>query len=259
MDKDTILLLDQINQTFYQATAKSFDQSRQCAWSGWNQVLPIVHSLGLESVSVLDVGCGNGRFGEFLLQHHVALNYTGIDSNSELLRLAQLKLAQPKLAQQPLLSLSLRQLNLVKLLLDHQVQEQVSTKFNLIVGFGILHHIPSFQLRVKLITELGSLLQQNQSCLILTAWQFGRDARFANKTISPQSIGLDPEQLEPSDFLLDWQGDRQLARYCHYLDELEVKQVAQEIKSLQLSQEFLADGKTHDLNRYLVWTKKTKR
>ena len=46
---------------------------------------------------VLDLGCGNGRFAEFLAQNldqNIKIEYVGIDSSGELLELAQKHLSK---------------------------------------------------------------------------------------------------------------------------------------------------------------------
>src|SRR5690349_758474 len=86
MDEATIRRLNQINREFYRITADSFDQSRQHAWAGWEQLLEYLKP----PLSVLDVGCGNGRFGLFLAE---ALSgdilYLGVDSSPILLERAK--------------------------------------------------------------------------------------------------------------------------------------------------------------------------
>jgi tRNA (uracil-5-)-methyltransferase TRM9 len=249
MDKKIILQLDQLNQKFYQKTADSFDQTRQFAWQGWVKLLPAIKSLTNKKISVLDIGCGNGRFSEFLTENQINFTYTGVDNNQQLLDKAETKLKKTNNKY------SLQNLNLIKLLIDDQLAEQFEQKFDLIVAFGVLHHIPSFRLRIKLIEQLGLLSKDESSFLVLTAWQFGQDKRFDSKKIEPEKTGVKPENLEENDFILDWQGNKKIARYCHFVDEGEVKKIDKKVSDLKLKQKFFADGKSEKLNRYLVWRK----
>lgn len=65
----TIQRLNAINREFYRVTAREFDQTRGAAWPGWERLLPYLHP----PLSVLDVGCGNGRFGLFLREKVISL------------------------------------------------------------------------------------------------------------------------------------------------------------------------------------------
>lgn len=70
MDDATIRRLNAINREFYRITAEVFDQTRGQPWPGWEQVLAYIGADAQKRVPtmllVLDVGCGNGRFGVFL-------------------------------------------------------------------------------------------------------------------------------------------------------------------------------------------------
>src|SRR5262245_36904942 len=95
MDSQTVARLNQINREFYRVTAGRFDESRQQAWPGWER---LAGHLQIDSsgkpqtpLTVLDVGCGNGRFGRFLAQRFGtdAIRYHGLDSSPALLERAR--------------------------------------------------------------------------------------------------------------------------------------------------------------------------
>ena len=91
MNLKTQRRLNEINRSFYRVTAVEFSATRQSAWQGWRRML---HSVELPVSSVLDIGCGNGRFGRFLAEgQEQAFVYYGIDSSSELLAAARRQLA----------------------------------------------------------------------------------------------------------------------------------------------------------------------
>lgn len=251
MNKKTVLLLDQLNQDFYQAIADSFDQTRQFAWQGWTQLLPQIKALEktTNGLKVLDIGCGNGRFAEFLNQNKIKFTYTGIDNNQQLLNKAKEKLKNANI------KFNLQNHNVVELLINKQLLTQFQQQFDLIVSFGVLHHIPSFKLRVEFIDELGKLLKSTNALLIITAWQFAAQKRFESKQIDSNKLGIDVNLLEKNDFILDWQGNKKTARYCHFVDYEEEERLKKAISNLELKQRFFADGKTKDLNKYLVWKK----
>jgi SAM-dependent methyltransferase len=57
-----------LNKDFYEIIADSFDTSRQFAWTGWLELWQDYLQQDLESgvFKVLDLGCGNARFYDFL-------------------------------------------------------------------------------------------------------------------------------------------------------------------------------------------------
>ena len=61
MKDDTARRLLAINRSFYQRHAADFARTRRQAWAGWQRLLPLLRG----RARLLDVGCGNGRFGRF--------------------------------------------------------------------------------------------------------------------------------------------------------------------------------------------------
>ena len=87
MKKETISALNQLNTNFYNTVAKEFDESRNHYWPGWQLLVEQIDPTTI--TSVLDIGCGNGRFGAFSNEHFPNMqNYTGIDSNYKLITAA---------------------------------------------------------------------------------------------------------------------------------------------------------------------------
>src|SRR5690348_16330448 len=105
MTKDTIQLLNKVNQDFYNSISESFDNSRQYYWEGWNILWDFIIHNNISIESILDLGCGNARFLKFLesriyaLCHSGSVNsidilnnkfrYIGMDNNQYLLNKAQ--------------------------------------------------------------------------------------------------------------------------------------------------------------------------
>ena len=128
MNLKTQRRLNEINRSFYRVTASEFSATRQSAWQGWRRML---HSVELPVSSVMDIGCGNGRFGRFLAEgQEQAIVYYGIDSSSELLAAAR-----RQLADLPHLQLELVEQDIV-------VDQLPTLQAQLVVLFGLLHHVP---------------------------------------------------------------------------------------------------------------------
>lgn len=246
MNKKTIKKLNRLNKDFYQQTAKYFSQTRQGPWQGWHNLLPFIEELEKKKkdFKVLDLGCGNGRFGEFLESHleNNQLYYLGIDSSQELLEIADQQLAEAGI------NYELREMDLVDQLLANKMK--MEGQFDLIVGFGLVHHIPGFELRQKLFQLIYCNLI-DQGIGVLTLWQFGQKPRFIRKGVNPKKVGLAPKDLEDNDYILDWQRGTKAYRYCHFVNKKEQEKLISHSK-LNLIDEFLADGKSNNLNKYLV-------
>lgn len=259
MDQHIVQQLLQLNAQFYDSVAEPFAASRHQAWEGWQQLqmqgwLPTP----TEVSHILDLGCGNGRFLQFLAtitqagisEQVVPLNisYVGVDQNHFLLDKAQA--IQPPLGLKSrfiLADLFSQPLSLAHLL--------PSPPFDLIVLFGVLHHLPGQQLRHELFTQLHQFLKPGGK-IIFTTWLFKDNPRLQNKVVDPTQVGLQPSDLEENDFILDWQRQTSAYRYCHYYPESEIQQLLSDT-AWQMQAKFVADGHNHHTNRYYLITQRS--
>lgn len=249
MQTTTIQKLNQLNKQFYLDVAEDFTQTRNSFWQGWTNLIPHISASANNSLSVLDVGCGNARFGQFLNQQFpdLIIQYTGLDNSVDLLKYAKEKLQSTKL-QSKLFELDLiKQLLLKKNLVKNRL-------FDVVVAFGVFHHIPSFDLRNKLFQQLSTLVAQN-GILSISFWQFLNSVKLRERIIDPKTLDLDVTEFEENDYILDWRAGKQLAnRYCHYTNNEEEIALLKQTK-LKVIDEFFADGVTNNLNHYLVLKK----
>ncbi len=250
MKQTTALKLIELTTTFYQTVADSFDQTRQMGWSGWQQLIPFFTDT---NCTILDVGCGNGRFAQFLATKTAAdFSYTGIDSNTSLLEKAVESLKNiPRIKSQNTI-----QLDLLANLISKQssISNIISDKkYSHICVFGLLHHIPDQENVENFITDIAQLLKPNGH-LILSFWQpLNHPERFLHKQLSTSEFNIEKSELAENDLLLGWQTNTKVARYCHSFTNAEIKQILSKLSSrLTLINSFQADGKSGDLNQYLV-------
>ncbi len=231
MDDHTIRRLNEINRQFYAQTAPHFNQTRNAAWAGWQKLLP--HIDLAEPLRVLDVGCGNGRFGLFLAEHFAEIHYTGLDNSPELLQFAQEALSD-----------NISNLNLQ----EHDIiqQDLPPDEFDLVVLFGVIHHVPGDANRQKFIQNLAEKVAP-QGYLVYASWRFYEQPRFKNRI----TAWSDDIQVEENDYLLDWRSGTTALRYCHYVDDAEQTMLNQATGLAEITT-YRADGKTQDLNCYSV-------
>lgn len=230
MKPETAVQLLQLNQTFYQTFAGSFAQSRHEPQPGFARLLPYLPGNG----RLLDVGCGNGRFGAFTAGHWQ--EYVGVDFSGGLLELAQ---AVP--------GGTFHQRNLGQAgCLDGLGQ------FESVACLAVLQHIPGFANRLRLLQEMKARLAVNGR-LLLSTWQFAQNGRQARKITDWAQAGINPADLEPGDHLLTWQRGGEGLRYVCLIDEAATATLAQ-AAGLTILDQFHSDGKEGTLSLYTIMT-----
>lgn len=261
MDETTRCTLSEVNRRFYREAAEEFSGTRTRAWAGWSRVLErapfSVANKASEDplIRVLDVGCGNGRFGSFIDRRLTRpFGYLGLDSSRQLLRIARRRLTACKKLDLQLLEVDLERGDLATAL--------GARRFEAIAVFGVLHHIPGFVARRKLLQELTRYLAPG-GLLALSFWQFATRKRFENRILDWDEMdqwGLDPvepEQLEPGDYLLRWgpiagvddEDASQRWRYCHHASDAEIGMLVSGL-GLECEERYRADGVDSAQNRY---------
>jgi tRNA (uracil-5-)-methyltransferase TRM9 len=243
VDEKTIARLNQMNRDFYQTVADDFDQTRGQPWPGWERLAGYLNPGGGIPFSVLDVGCGNGRFGVFLRQRFpdVALHYHGLDSNPVLLQRAQVALAG-------LADIRLEERDIVSHRLDARqpldAPRPDSGEYNLVALFGVLHHIPGAERRLSLMRTLAARVAPG-GLLAFACWRFYEYPRFRERIVPwPEDM-----QVERHDYLLDWRRGATALRYCHYADDDEHAALIQAAGLPEMAT-YRADGESGDANRY---------
>lgn len=251
MDQKTIDVLLQLNRSFYQTVAQPFAASRQSPWAGWDQVLQRVQTQfsPAQPLRMLDLGCGNGRWGKYFFEQtaHSQTTYVGVDENLSLLHAASRSL----LSQAQLLVL--HHLDL-KTFVAQAVETQASS-YDLIVLFGVWHHLPGSDQRATLLTQLARLLKPN-GLLVISCWRFRRSPSLRARLVSPSEVGIGTTGLEIGDYFLDWQAGARAIRYCHDVEGTELLAQAR-AADLQQMEAYAADGKTGELNDYYIFSRAT--
>lgn len=236
MNDDVATRLITLNREFYHQRAAEFDRSRQVDQPGFQDTIPFFPPTPL---TVLDIGCGNGRYGAFLAKNQLLASYTGIDFAPALLQEAADRLAD---LSQPVLLFE-RDIS------DPAVLDDFGN-FDLIVCLSAMHHLPQQHRRLHLLRKMGAHLIEGGQ-ILLGNWQFTRSERQQRKIRPWSEIGLADEDVEPNDYLLTWQRGGLAYRYAAMIDEEQTAAMAEEA-GLKIMGHFLADGREGDLNLYTI-------
>lgn len=241
---------------FYRANAESFSQTRQSPWQGWVRLLEVMEARAAEQkpLCVLDLACGNLRFERYLadaLPNRMLSGYA-VDNCDPLVE------AGERSESDALSRMSFQNLDAIERLSAGCLRETLEApdaSCDLAVSFGFMHHVPLERWRVELLRALVAKVRPG-GFVAVSFWRFlnsDKLARKAKETTSRARAELGIPELPPNDYLLGWQDTQGLYRYCHHFDEPEIERLlAMVADSADLVSRFEADGKTGNLNEYVV-------
>jgi len=124
---------------------------------------------------------------------------------------------------------------------------------------GIIHHLPGLKDRKELLGKAKTLLEKN-GLLIFTIWQFKYLKRFRKKIIpwlefkELTSSNIDLNQLEKNDYILRWEKGGRAYRYCHFINNDELKEIINEL-GMKVIKIFESDAKEGRGNKYILLRK----
>ncbi len=229
MESTIVSLLNTLNRKFYDGFAGAFADSRAASEPGLERVLAQM----APGAAVLDLGCGMGRVAALL---PAGCAYTGMDFSAELLALAQSAAPQARFICADLLAPDWATL--------------LPGDYDWIVLRAVLHHIPGYAHRLRILTQAARLLRPGGRILIAN-WQFLDSERLRRRLQDWSELGLTEAEVEPGDYLLDWRREGRGLRYVHLVDATETEQLVQEA-SLEIIEQFRADGHENNLTLYAL-------
>ena len=232
MKPEVVQKLLTLNRQFYDTIADSFAESRQNPMHGFFDLLAYVPRT---PVNLLDVGCGNGRYGHFMAGQGVLGRYGAVDFSSELLGKVQQMVPTAQVWQRDMSQPDF---------LDGVGQ------YDVVACLAAMHHLPGRENRVQLLQELKGCLGKNGR-IFLANWQFTDSERQRRKIMDWAEIGLSAADVEPGDYLLKWQRGRVALRYACMVDEAETARLAA-AAGLNIVAQFRNDGKEGNLSLYTV-------
>lgn len=234
MQPDVAERLRRINREFYQAFAGPFASTRRRLQPGAAAIAGRLPS----QAGVLDLGCGSGELARTLHRSGHAGAYLGLDQCAPLLeaaRRASLPQAEFQLAD----------------LADPHWTRLTRPPYDWVLSLAVLHHLPEPDRR-PFLQAVRSVMAPHGS-LAVSVWQFHHSPRLMNRTVPWASVGLDPAQVEPGDYLIDWRHGGVGLRYVHAFDEAELRRLAQEV-GFQWAERFESDGQAGRLGLYAIWS-----
>ncbi|MBP3894575.1 MAG: class I SAM-dependent methyltransferase [Atopobiaceae bacterium] len=246
MDTTTAHMLSDLTSNFYQQVGSSFSATRQAPWAGWQRVVESILLADGEPVRVLDLACGNLRFERFLASEGVPFVAHAVDNCDDLVALGLGGFASASDSQRVVY----HHVDLIDGLFgDGLSGEAPWPKGNdLCVSFGFMHHIALPEHRRQVMHALVEAARPG-GVVAVTFWQFVNSQRLMAKAV-PVEGG------DEGDFLLGWQHQEGVWRYCHSYDDAEIDALVEACGGdVHEVARFSADGRTNDLNRYLILQK----
>ncbi|PIS05186.1 MAG: hypothetical protein COT81_02505 [Candidatus Buchananbacteria bacterium CG10_big_fil_rev_8_21_14_0_10_42_9] len=174
MKKSVVKNILQQNKLAYEQVSDFFNDSRRFAWPEFSDFIEFVPT----GAKILDLGCGNGRLLDALTDTKV--NYTGLDISEPIIQAAKKRYPKAKFIVGDITNFSLPK------------------KYDVIFLIASLHHIPSPELRLKVIQNAYHHLSGG-GYIIMTNWNLrqGKYRRLYFASLLKKLLG----QSE-----LDWRG-----------------------------------------------------
>ncbi len=247
MDGKVSAELLEINRRFYSEFGPAFAATRRRIQPGVSRVLESIRR-DIPS-DWLDLGCGSGALGQIWFGQGRSGSYTGLDFSGPLLEEAKKVTA----------SLSTDQLKLCYVpgdLMDPEWPVRfVAKKFDGVLAFASLHHIPGRENHLRIFRQVYNLLRPGGR-FIFSVWQFQNSPKLMQRVQPWSAAGIDPDVLESGDTLLDWRyalpdnESRIGLRYVHLFSESELEELAAE-SGFVVRNHFYSDGAEGNLALYL--------
>ncbi len=250
MQPEVIQTLLELNGQFYQTFGAAFAATRQRIQNGVSRILASQPTRG----DWLDLGCGSGGVAAaWAAVPGRSGRYTGLDFSPVLLAEAQKTVRD---LRREGVQIDFQQANLCDPCWAEPLQDK---RFERVVAFAVLHHIPGRAVRERLLAQVHALLNPG-GCFIHSVWQFQHSQRLMERRQPWEKIGLSAEMLEEGDTLLDWryalpgQAEETGLRYVHLYDREELQSLAA-ASGFEIMETFESDGAGGRLGLYQVWKK----
>jgi len=238
MDADIAARLIEINQDFYTRFGGSFSATRRRIQPGVRRLIGMLNG----DESILDLGCGNGELARELAKRGHRGPYLGLDFSPPLLQDAE---PQPGGFSASFMQIDITQLS------KYGNQLAVPGGWSLITAFAVLHHIPSYEMRLNILRSVHGLLAADGK-FILSNWQFLNSEKLRSRIQDWSKVSLSNEDVYSGDYLLDWRSGGEGLRYVHHFEEDELPGIA-DMAGFNIRDSFYSDGDGGKLSLYQIW------
>ncbi|MBU0612771.1 class I SAM-dependent methyltransferase [Patescibacteria group bacterium] len=213
----------------YNNIAGHFSQTRYRDWAEFSDFEKFLKT----GVSVLDVGCGNGRLLHFLNRYRV--KYVGIDVSSKLLKIAK-QLVDEKICTS-ITSHSFIEASAEKLPFADRT-------FDIAFAIASLYHIPSKELRQRSINEISRVLKPG-GVFIMTYWNMWERSRrtLIYNNITDKLVGK--SNLDFFDANKPWKnpkGQVLAERFCHAFTLREIERLSKKSSFRTVDKYYMKKG-----------------
>jgi len=226
-----------LNREFYDGFATQFADSRSALQPGIARALGALGPFD----SLIDVGCGDGRVGRALVEgllERPPARYLGVDFSSRLAERFKAGARWPARYGVAVVDLTAPDWS------------RGLGRFDAAVCFSVLHHIPGDGRRARLLRQIRALLNPGGRCAV-SVWQVTHVDRLRRKIVDWSEAGLRGPDVDPGDYLIDWQRGGRGLRYVHELGESEMMAVCRRA-GFNIGQMYRSDGATGDMGLYAI-------
>lgn len=234
-----------------------------------------------EGLTVFDLACGNYRFENYVsarfpdasITYYTVDNCPGLTAHSGALTAETDGLELPLIKHQNLdilellyrkspgdLQLKSHDNNLNNTQASGHSLSSLNKHFeaplcDIAASFGFLHHVPTVEYRRDILLSLVTQTTPG-GIVMVSLWQFMKNDALRKKALATNEQALRELQLPPldeNDYILGWQDTPGVYRYCHSFTDDEIDELLVALSDrAQLLTRFTADGRSDDLNTYLV-------
>ncbi len=210
MNRQTQKKLLDIVQKNYENIAQEFNETRKKEL--WQELKNLTKDIKI-GAKVMDVGCGNGRIIDALIDKKT--KYLGIDQSQNLVELARENYGN--LPNTKFCIGKIQELNLIKEL-----------NFDYVFAIAVLHHIPGTNLQIEALKQLKNKVTKNGK-IIISVWRLWNKPKYRQLIIKFGLLKIiRKNKMNWGDITFDWTRKKDATkskRYYHAFTKRSLKKI----------------------------------